>query len=260
MNAHKKYSLYERSVQNPAGDIEFINEKFTAIRGQPPLSLREDFGGTGLLCCEWVKQSRRHAASVVDLDSEPIAYGKKHHWQKLPGPTQEQVAYHQTNVLDASTIKADVAVAFNFSYFTFRERQELLQYFTRTRESLKPGGVFFLDCFGGSECYSPIEEKTAYDGFKYYWDLASYNPINNHVTYYIHFKEKGKPKQKRVFSYDWRMWSLPEIRDTLHQAGFATTLIYWEGDSEDDEGGNGEFELCENTDQCESWVVYIAAY
>ena len=255
----KKYFLYERSVQNPEGDIEFINEKFYTIAGRWPLALREDFGGTGLLCCEWIKQGKQHRASVVDLDPEPMRYGKKNHLKKLPRPLREKVSYHQMNVLDAVAVRSDVVVAFNFSYFTFRRQQELLNYYAGVRKSLRAGGVFFLDCFGGSECYAPIEEETAHDGFKYFWDLESFNPINNEVVYHIHFKEKGKSK-KRVFSYLWRMWSLPEIRDILHQAGFKHTVIYWEGDSEDGEEGNGEFEPAEDVEQCDSWVVYIAAY
>ena len=261
MNIDKKYSLYEQSVQNPESDIEFINEKFAEIRGQRPLSLREDFGGTGYLCCEWVKQGPKYSAVVIDLDQEPMNYGKKCHWKKLKSG-KKRVHYRNLNVLDATSVNTDVVVAFNFSYFIFKQRQELLEYCCKVRESLKPGGVFFMDCFGGSECYSPLEEETEYQSFKYFWDMESFNPINNDAVYHIHFKEKGGGKNKRVFSYDWRMWSLSEIRDILHQAGFQNTLVYWEGDSEDedDEDGNGEFESCEHAEQCESWVVYIAAY
>ena len=262
MDVEKKYSLYESSVQNPQGDVEFINEKFREIRGRRPLSLREDFGGTGLLCCEWVKQGEEHRAAVIDLDSEPMGYGRKHHRQNLSPSARERVVYHEMNVLEAMAIKTDVVVAFNFSYFIFKRRRQLLDYFTRVRESLKDGGVFFMDCFGGSECYSPLEEETEYDDFTYFWDLEEFNPIDNNVLYYIHFQEKGKPKQREVFSYDWRMWSIAEIRDILKEAGFSKTLVYWEGDSDDDddEDGNGEFTACEEAEQCDSWVVYLAAY
>ena len=29
-------------------------------------------------------------------------------------------------------------------------------------------GVFFLDMFGGEECYGPLEEETEHDGFTYF--------------------------------------------------------------------------------------------
>ena len=53
------------------------------------------------------------------------------------------------------------------------------------------------------------------------------------------------------------MWSIPEIREILEDAGFKHTVVYWEGD-DDDGGGNGEFDVCEETEQCDSWVVYLA--
>ena len=260
MKPSKKYSLYERSVQNPEGDVEFVNEKFKEIRGKAPLSLREDFGGTGFLCCEWVKQSQDHRSFVIDLDPEPMEYGKKNRWKKLSQQDQERVSYSQMNVLNATEVSSDVVVAFNFSYFIFKKRKELLDYFSSVRKSLKPGGIFFTDCFGGTECYYPIEEETKHSDFKYFWDLDAFNPIDNSVIYHIHFKEKGKPKQKKVFSYDWRMWSLVEIQEILKDAGFRDVVIYWEGDSKDDEGGDGEFYPALEGEQCESWVVYIAAY
>ena len=262
MDTDKKYFLYESSVQNPQGDVEFINEKFEEIRGEHPLSLREDFGGTGLLCCEWVKQGPRHSAAVIDLDPGPMGYGQKRHWKKLPEAARDRIAYHEMNVLDATYIKSDVVVAFNFSYFIFKRRQELLDYCIEVRKSLAEGGVFFLDCFGGPECYSPLEEETEYDDFTYFWDLDRYNPIDNGVLYYIHFKEKGKAKQRAAFTYDWRMWSVAEIRDVLAEAGFRHSVVYWEGDSDDDddEDGDGEFTACEEAEQCDSWIVYLAAY
>lgn len=259
MNIEKKYSFYEQSVQNPQGDVEFITEKFKEIRGKMPLSLREDFGGTGYLCCEWVKQGPQTNAHVIDLDPEPLNFGKKKHWAKLNDAQKEQVEYHQLNVFNAQDVQADVIAAFNFSYFIFKKRTELVNYFKQAKAAIKPGGVFFLDLFGGSECYSPVEEETEHDGFSYFWDLDSYNPINNHVMYYIHFQEDGKSKSEKVFTYDWRMWGLSEIRDALHDAGFERTLVYWEGD-DDDGGGNGEFSPTEHVEQCDSWVVYIAAY
>ena len=259
MDSERKYFFYESSVQNPEGDVEFINEKFQELRGKKPYSLREDFGGTGLLCCHWVKQGASYSASVVDLDSEPINYGKRKNVTKLSPRSTKRITYHQKNVLDVRDISSDVVVAFNFSYFTFKHRRELLEYFSEVKKSLKPGGVFFLDCFGGSECYTPIEEETEFDDFSYFWDLHSFDPIANHVIYYIHFKEKRKVKQKKVFSYDWRMWSLPELKEILHEVGFKDVTIYWEGDDEDG-SGNGLFTPCQSAEQCDSWVVYLAAY
>ena len=71
-------------------------------------------------------------------------------------------------------------------------------------------------------------------------------------------EKKDGEKYEKVFTYDWRMWSIPELREILADAGFSRTLAYWEGEGEDGEG-DGEFYLSNNEENCESWVTYIAA-
>jgi len=65
-------------------------------------------------------------------------------------------------------------------------------------------------------------------------------------------------KYEKAFSYNWRFWTLPELMDILKEAGFSRVETYWEGD-DDDGGGDGEFYLSRDEDNCESWVTYIAA-
>ena len=76
-----------------------------------------------------------------------------------------------------------------------------------------------------------------------------FNPINNHCTFAIHFKRDGEKKRKEVFVYDWRMWTMSELRDILIEAGFSKTVAYWEGD-DDEGGGNGEFYPSEEEENC----------
>ena len=54
-----KHVLYQLSVQAPEAEVEFLTDWFKKIRGKKPLSLREDFCGTAILCAAWVKSSRR---------------------------------------------------------------------------------------------------------------------------------------------------------------------------------------------------------
>ena len=63
---------------------------------------------------------------------------------------------------------------------------------------------------------------------------------------------------KKAFSYDWRLWTLPEIREILEESGFRKVTIYWEGDDEDGEG-NGEFTREEKGEADAGWIVYIVA-
>jgi hypothetical protein len=55
------------------------------------------------------------------------------------------------------------------------------------------------------------------------------------------------------------MWVMSELRDILVEAGFSNTVSYWEGDDEDDGGGDGEFFATEEAENCEAWVTYIGA-
>lgn len=253
-----KYEYYEKSVQNPSNEVEFFNEKFKEIRKRKPHNLREDFCGTGAITCEWVKQGEDHHAWGIDLDPEPIGYGKDHHFAKLSSKEQSRVRYIEGNVLTASTPKVDIAFAFNFSYYIFKERKQLIDYFSKVREALVDDGVFFIDLFGGPDSQTLMTDVIEHDGFKYYWECQEFNPLNNHCRFAIHFKRKGEKKRKNVFVYNWRMWVMAELKEILLDAGFTKCISYWEG--EDDDGdGDGQFFQTEEAENCDAWVTYIAA-
>ncbi len=167
--------------------------------------------------------------------------------------------YVKGNVLDSYDFKSDIVVAFNFSYFIFKERRELLSYFKQVREGLSSEGAFFIDLFGGKEARQELVEETEHEEHSYYWDCDFYNPITEEVMYYIHFKTSDGKKHEKVFTYDWRMWSMSELRDLLYDAGFKTVLSYWEGD-DGEGGGDGQFYVTEEGENCESWVTYLAAF
>jgi len=257
LSLQEKYALYESSVQCSEGDIDFISTQFRKICGRTPITLREDFGGTGMLACEWVKQSHLHKSWAIDLDEEPIKYGMENHYSKLSSEEKKRMTYLNGDVLDSHGFTTDVIVAFNFSYYIFKERNKLVHYFKKVRESLNENGALFLDLFGGTDAREPHEEETEYDNYSYIWDCEKYNPITHESLYYIHFK-KDDTIYRNVFTYNWRHWSLAELRDVLHDAGFRKTLAYWEGEDEDGDG-DGDFYVTEDAENCESWVTYIMA-
>ena len=100
-------------------------------------------------------------------------------------------------------------------------------------------------------------EETEHDSHSYFWDCDDFNPLTNECQYYIHFKVNGQ-KHEKIFSYDWRMWSIPEIKEILLDAGFSNVITFWEGEDEDGDG-DGEFYVSRKEENCESWVTYIAA-
>jgi SAM-dependent methyltransferase len=254
----EKYDLYESSVQNPKQEVRTLQKLHKYLSKDVPKILREDFCGTGYLACEWVKLSKENIAYGIDLDSEPIEIGKKRHYSRLNDEQKKRMQYIEGDVLKGTSQKADIIVAFNFSYYIFKKRQQLLKYFKNVRKGLKKGGVFYIDLFGGPDSYKVIEEVRELDGFNYYWDCVKFDALTNECQFAIHFKPDGKKKIKNVFTYDWRMWGIAELKDILHDAGFEQVQSFWEGDDGKGEG-DGKFTPTNNAEQCDAWVTYLAA-
>ena len=97
-----------------------------------------------------------------------------------------------------------------------------------------------------------------HDKFKYYWECQKFNPLTHDCRFAIHFKRDGEKKRKDVFVYEWRFWTVAELKDLLYEAGFKKVITYWEGE-DGDGGGNGEFYPSTEEENCEAWVTYIAA-
>lgn len=253
-----KYEYYHRSVQSAESDVVFLRKTYKELRGREPQTLREDFCGTFSLSCEWVKLAPKFEAFGVDLDPEPLEYGRSHNLSNLKADQQKRVHLQEGNVLTSKLPTADLAIAMNFSYFVFKDRDVMKSYFANVYKSLKKDGVFVVDVFGGSQCHDEIEESTDHKSFKYYWDQTGFDPVTNRALFHIHFKPKGQKKVERVFTYDWRMWSIPELRELMSEVGFKKTHVYWEGTTKSGEG-DGVFTRTEKGEACLSWIAYIAA-
>lgn len=253
-----KYRFYNKSVQSADVDVKFFYDTYESLRKKKPFVFREDFCGAFKLSCEWVKLDPEFRAVGVDIDREPINYGKKNYLSKLTESQKKRVKIINGDVLRQKGVGVDVIAACNFSYFALKERKLLKKYFTNSLKTLNKGGIFILDIFGGSHCYEPNEEETEHDNFSYFWDQDSFDPVSNEAVFYIHFKLKGKKKIKKVFSYDWRMYSIPEIRDLLDEVGFKKIQVYWEGTDKNGEG-DGEFKPATKGEDCQSWVAYIVS-
>ena len=152
----------------------------------------------------------------------------------------------------------DVVGAFNFSYFLFRTRVEMLEYFRTVYAALKDDGLFFLDAFGGYEAFEEMREKTKYDDFTYIWHQARYHPVTGKLVCHIHFKFPDGSKMKKAFTYVWRLWTLPEILEMLTETGFKNSTVYWEGTDEDGDG-DGVFTPEEKGEADAGWIAYLVA-
>ncbi|MDH3690489.1 MAG: class I SAM-dependent methyltransferase [Gammaproteobacteria bacterium] len=254
-----RHDLYQRSVQCVAADYDTIDETFRQIRRRRATVLREDFCGTANMACEWVRQRKANVAIGVDMDGEVLAWGRKHNIGKLKKSAVGRVRLIQADVLKVCTEPVDIVLALNFSYQVFKQHKGLRQYFSRVRKALVDDGVFFLDAYGGYDAYRVAKERTKHKGFTYIWDQAKFNPISHEMICHIHFAFPDGSKMKRAFSYDWRLCTLPEIRNLLVEAGFSKVTVYWEQTDEETGEGNGVYSATEQGDPDPSWVCYLAA-
>lgn len=253
-----KYVLYQLSVQAPGEEIDFIDEVYRDLRGKKAQILREDFCGTALTACEWVKRRKSNRAVGVDLDPEVLAWGQTHNLDALKPSQKERITLAESDVMTVKANISDIVLAMNFSYWILKERVLLLKYFKSVYKSLTKDGVFFLDAFGGYEAFQELKEKRKVNGFTYVWHQDSYDPISGNMSCHIEFRFPDKSRIKNAFEYHWRLWTLPEIRGLLTEAGFQQPIIYWEAcDKHGD--GNGEFEAVTHGEADPGWLVYLVA-
>jgi SAM-dependent methyltransferase len=254
-----KYECYQQSVQEPEAEIPVIQRVFRKHRGRAPRSLREDFCGTAAMSCAWVREHRENSAVGIDLDPECLAWGARHNVRALAPEQQARVKLIEGDVLDVGHEPVDVTVAFNFSYFLFHTRQQMLRYLRRARATLGADGILFLDAYGGTEAQQPRLVRRACKGFTYVWEQRSFDPIHNWGQNFIHYEFPDGSAIRRAFRYDWRIWTIPELREILADAGFSRSEVYWEGTCQRTGRGNDRFVRRERAEPDPAWIAYLAA-
>jgi hypothetical protein len=257
-----RHQLYQLAVQDPDAEVSFVERTFRKLRGRAPLRLREDFCGAAAVCGAWVRGHRERHAVGVDLDAEVLAWGLRNNLSHLDPDQAARVTLLNDDVMQVRTPPADVLMAMNFSYWTFKDRATLGRYFRCARDGLAPDGVLFLDAFGGYEAFQELEEARELDEggwrFTYIWDQARFEPVTNHLVCHIHFAFPDRSRIDNAFSYDWRLWTLPEIRELLEEAGFARVTVYWQGFDRDGEP-NGRFRPVAKGTADAGWIAYVTA-
>lgn len=245
------YLLYEKSVQTPDVEVDFLGRVFERLRKRKALTLREDFCGSAAFACEWVKSDPKRRATGIDLYKPVLDWCRAHHVPKL-GDARERLTLLQGDVLKPPRDKFDVTIAYNYSFSIFKTREALRTYFRSVHKGLARDGLFFLDTFGGSTSMQPSLEERALRGFKYIWEQELYNPIDNHFVAHIHFGFKDGTMLKKAFTYDWRLWTLVELRELLAEAGFSASHVYIED-------ANGRVTRRTEIDNDPAWSCYLIA-
>jgi cyclopropane fatty-acyl-phospholipid synthase-like methyltransferase len=217
-----------------------------------------------------VRRGAGHEAWGVDLDRATLDWGRKHYVPRLK-KSAARLHLLCRDVLEVTAPKVDLIAAQNFSYSVFKTRDELRTYFRKARQSLRDRGLLVLDAWGGTEVIQEdveerkIEAERAFDGtkipaFTYVWEQKRFNPIDHHMLCHIHFRLRGGKQIKRAFTYDWRLWTLPELRELLEQAGFISSDVYVEGWDEEADDSDGIFRRRAYFENQEGWVAYVVAH
>ena len=258
-----KFLCYQKSVQSADHEVEFFERAYRDAFHKKPYSLREDFCGTFSVCCEWVKSNLKRTAIGIDLCGETLQWGRDHNLAKLTDKQQQRVRLIEQDVRKRNRPRVDVLAAQNFSFWIFKTRDEVVDYFKAARANLNPEGIMVIDMMGGGDCYveGQVDKRTikkGKNGFKYHWKQISFNPINRDASFSISFKFSDGSRLKNAFEYHWRFWTIPEVREMLEQAGFSESHVYWELEAEDNED-SGEWERREVADSDRVWIAYIVA-
>jgi SAM-dependent methyltransferase len=152
----------------------------------------------------------------------------------------------------------DVVLALNFSYWVFKTRHELRDYFAGVREALAPDGVFYLDAYGGWESHEPMREPRPVrrTGVTYVWEQAGFDAISHDVVNHIHFEFPDGTRLRKAFTYEWRLWTLPELRETLAEAGFPDAAVHWDVSADEQRAVYRPRRRAANEP---AWLAYIVA-
>ncbi len=249
----EKHDLYEACVQSPPEMTLMLR----AIHGDQPRILGEDFAGTAALSRHWVANVPEGTAVAVDLDEGELGRAGQ-----MPGV--------RTIVADVREISDPVDCLFvgNFSIGYLHTRDELMGYLRHARKRMNAGGVFVCDTYGGESAYhlGSVDRDVALPGglrCVYRWEQREADPLTAMVTDVLHFRvfdvDEVVADFPDAYVYRWRLWSVPELRDAMAEAGFTRTDIYSNLPDAVDDEGNAYAEPITDPDWLgDSFIVCVA--
>jgi len=194
----------------------------------------------------------------VDLDPAPLAWAWQHNNVLLNLPERGRLVLLQEDARSVgNTARADVLAAENYSFFVFRQRAELLDYFRAVHANLKDEGVLLMDVQGGPEVITGGHRHSRnLEDAVYEWEVAHFDALTHEATCRIHFRFPDGTALTPAFEYHWRMWSPPEIRELVAEAGFSRSLFYLGVESAE---GGLEFQKANHAPVQPRVLAYLAA-
>lgn len=256
-----KLALYRAAVQHPPAEVAFLHRAYRHYSKRDPLLLKEDFAGTAAVACTWVGIDEDHQAMAVDSHGPTLRWAAKEAEREL-GERAGDLHFVHADVLAVASPKVDVVIAMNFSAFVYHDRKSLTAYLKNARKSLQNGGIFILDAYGGPGALRPQSQKResmTREGiaFEYVWEQRSFNAVTGKVDNRIHFNFAGGRSVQNAFRYDWRLWSLAELRELMLEAGFAKAEVWCDRFEAKKGESDGVYCPVKHVDEREDWVAYV---
>lgn len=233
-----RHECYELCVQSPRHVVSLLR----AIHANSPTVLREDFCGSAAVARRWCEEAHAQGESGsaigVDLDAECLARA-----QRLAADIRDRLTLTQADVLDERSpiTPADIVFVGNFSIGYIHTRPQLVRYLARCKRHLDlgqggfGGGVFVCDTYGGASAFKlgGLERRHPSRGreiIRYSWQHEAADPmtgmVRNSISFRVELEGDIVEELPRAFVYEWRLWSIAELRDAMLEAGFRSTQVY----------------------------------
>jgi hypothetical protein len=92
-------------------------------------------------------------------------------------------------------------------------------------------GVFALDLWGGASMEKALSQRTRLRGVDYLWEQEGFDPLSRRIRCSIGFRLRGAgratpPALRRAYSYEWRLWTIPDCIELMRAAGFAAVHVW----------------------------------
>jgi len=267
------WDCYELCVQSPRHVSAFLR----GVHANEPTVLREDFCGTAALATRWCEDGAargEHARALgVDLDEAALQRGRA---RAATSGVAHAVHLVRGDCLPGCALAppddgADVIFVGNFSIGYIHDRRLLLDYLKVCRSRLQRGqggfggGVFVCDLYGGASAFTlgGFERRHPSRGrevIRYAWAHEAADPatgmVRNAISFRVELDGEVVQELPRAFVYEWRLWSLPELRDACAEAGFISTHLYKDVNVAP---GQAPIEVASPDELGADWIVLLAA-
>jgi SAM-dependent methyltransferase len=164
-------------------------------------------------------------------------------------------------------LRADLVLCMNYCLCLMHTRADAVRYLRRALKALAAGeteggggggnpstGLLLFDLLGGHTAERAgvaFDRRNPQTGARFRWEQARYDPLARRLRSHLRLlPESGgggsSKKTKRraleppvvaTFTYDWRLWTVPEAIDLLREAGHTGDVRVWVRRVREDDGG-----------------------